>query len=200
MPLAAEARQFFLTGEPEIADRYFPWLVNLMSPAYWVYLAMAVTVLFNAMNGYSRFRLWRIDATREKLEKELEELAGAGLTHEQMRARAPELLPAGSPARETARRLLEQFLDLRARCQRQVGSVFVPMGDEIVLPISGIPDFPGGDDGLPADRLRPLIAVRLLQGQDAAHIAVLSHRAEAATLPKVKRWTPITVLCGSGAR
>ena len=131
LPLAAEARQFFLTGEPEIADRYFPWLVNLMSPAYWVYLAMAVTILFNAMRGYSRFRLWRIDATREKLEKELEELAGAGLTHEQMRARAPELLPAGSPARETARRLLQQFLDLRARCQRQVGSVFVPMGDEI---------------------------------------------------------------------
>ena len=131
LPLAAEARQFFLTGEPEIADRYFPWLVNLMSPAYWVYLAMAVTILFNAMRGYSRFRLWRIDATREKLEKELEELAGAGLTHEQMRARAPELLPAGSPARETARRLLQQFLDLRARCQRQVGSVLVPMGDEI---------------------------------------------------------------------
>ena len=38
LPLAPEAHQFFLTGEPEIADRYFPWLVNLMSPAYWVYL------------------------------------------------------------------------------------------------------------------------------------------------------------------
>src|SRR6516164_8983935 len=34
LPLAPEARQFFLTGAPEIADRYFPWLVNLMSPAY----------------------------------------------------------------------------------------------------------------------------------------------------------------------
>ncbi len=48
LPLAPEARQFFLTGEPELADRYFPWLVNLMSPAYWVYLVMAVTILFNA--------------------------------------------------------------------------------------------------------------------------------------------------------
>ena len=36
--LAPSAHQFFLTGEPELADRYFPWLVNLMSPAYWVYL------------------------------------------------------------------------------------------------------------------------------------------------------------------
>jgi hypothetical protein len=47
MPLAREAHQFFLTGEPEIADRYFPWLVNFMSPAYWVYLLMAATILFN---------------------------------------------------------------------------------------------------------------------------------------------------------
>ena len=36
--LAPSAHQFFLSGEPEIADRYFPWLVNIMSPAYWVYL------------------------------------------------------------------------------------------------------------------------------------------------------------------
>ncbi|HEX4554449.1 MAG TPA: TAXI family TRAP transporter solute-binding subunit, partial [Xanthobacteraceae bacterium] len=74
LPLASEAHQFFRTGEPELADRYFPWLVNLMSPAYWVYLVMAVTVLFNAMNGYSRFRLWRLDAAREKLEAELKAL------------------------------------------------------------------------------------------------------------------------------
>jgi hypothetical protein len=67
LPLASSAQQFFLTGEPEIADRYFPWLVNLISPAYWVYLFMAVTILFNGMKAYSRFRLWRIDAAREKL-------------------------------------------------------------------------------------------------------------------------------------
>src|SRR5215475_4322698 len=68
LPLAPEAHQFFLKGEPEVADRYFPWLVNLMSPAYWVYLVMAVTILFNGMRGLSRFRLWRIDAARERLE------------------------------------------------------------------------------------------------------------------------------------
>jgi len=39
-PLAPEAVQFFRTGQPEVADRYFPWLVNLMSPVYWVYLVM----------------------------------------------------------------------------------------------------------------------------------------------------------------
>src|SRR5215468_4483322 len=49
MPLTRESNQFFLSGEPAMADRYFPWLVNLLSPAYWVYLVMAVTILFNAM-------------------------------------------------------------------------------------------------------------------------------------------------------
>ena len=44
-PLADEAREFFASGQPEIADKYFPWLVNLMSPAYWIYLAMGATVI-----------------------------------------------------------------------------------------------------------------------------------------------------------
>src|SRR5262245_61649056 len=52
VPLAPEAQQFFLNGEPNIADRYFPWLVNLLSPAYWVYLVMAVTIPFNAIPLY----------------------------------------------------------------------------------------------------------------------------------------------------
>jgi hypothetical protein len=61
---------------------------------------MAVTILFNLMKGYSRFRLWRIDAAREKLETALKELVDPSLTqkrigavrrraeHETIRARA----------------------------------------------------------------------------------------------------------------
>src|SRR5262249_31526158 len=104
LPLAVEARQFFWTGEPEVADRYFPWLVNLMSPAYWVYLAMAVTVLFNGMNVYSRFRLWRLDAAREKLVAEIKTLADPRLTtHVQIRAQSGERVMSASerPAPES---------------------------------------------------------------------------------------------------
>ena len=79
-PLGDEARQFFANGEPELADRYFPLLVNLMSPGYWIYLAMAVTILFNGSNAYSRLRLWRIDANREGLEDRLKALTGLGST------------------------------------------------------------------------------------------------------------------------
>jgi len=131
VPLAREAHQFFLTGEPELADRYFPWLVNLMSPAYWVYLFMAVTILFNLMKGYSRFRLWRIDAAREKLETALKELVDPSLTHAQMRAVADEQAMASPERRAAAQAIMDRLLALRARCQRQTNSVVTPMGDEM---------------------------------------------------------------------
>jgi TRAP-type uncharacterized transport system substrate-binding protein len=131
LPLAPEAHQFFLTGEPEIADRYFPWLVNLMSPAYWVYLVMAVTILFNALKAFSRFRLWRIDAAREKLETALKELVDPVLTHAQMRAVPVERVMAVPERRAAAQAIMERLVELRARCQRQTSSLVTPMGDEM---------------------------------------------------------------------
>jgi TRAP-type uncharacterized transport system substrate-binding protein len=127
--LAAEAHQFFLSGEPEFADRYFPWLGNLMSPAYWVYLVMAMTILFNAMKAYSRFRLWRIDAAREKLETSLKALVEPGLTHSQMRTVSTECV--SRQQRAEAEAILNRLAELRARCQRQTSSFVTPMGDEM---------------------------------------------------------------------
>jgi len=131
LPLAPEAHQFFLTGEPEVADRYFPWLVNLMSPAYWVYLVMAVTVLFNALKAFSRFRLWRIDAAREKLETSLKDLIDPGLTHAQMRAAPVEPVMAVPERRAAAQAIMDRLMELRVRCQRQTSSMVTPMGDEM---------------------------------------------------------------------
>jgi len=130
LPLAREAHQFFLSGEPEIADRYFPWLVNLMSPAYWVYLVMAITILFNLMNAYSRFRLWRIDAARERLETATKELVDPGLTLAQIRA-ASEGSATALQVRESGQEIMDQLLTLRARCEHQTNSIFTPMGDEM---------------------------------------------------------------------
>lgn len=131
LPLAPEARQFFVSGEPEIADRYFPWLVDIMSPAYWVYLFMAVTILFNAMRGVSRFRLWRIDSAREKLAARLEQVMGPKLGRDQLRAGTVKY-PLVEPASRTiALSIVDQLTDLRARCQRYVNSAVTPMGDEM---------------------------------------------------------------------
>ena len=132
LPLAPSARQFFQTGEPEFADRYFPWLVNLMSPAYWVYLVMAVTVLFNGMNMYSRFRLWRLDAAREKLAGEIKTLVDPSLTtHAQIRAQPPERVMAAPERRAAAASIMTRLKELRERCRRQANSIFAPMGNEM---------------------------------------------------------------------
>ena len=130
-PLADEARQFFARGEPELADKYFPWLVNLMSPAYWIYLAMAVTVLFNASNAYSRFRLWRIDANREILESRLRALVGPGLTREQFKTLSPEATIRSPQDRKAAEDLMKELEALHLRCQEQLSSIVTPMGSEM---------------------------------------------------------------------
>jgi TRAP transporter TAXI family solute receptor len=131
MPLASESHQFFLSGEPAPADRYFPWLVNVLSPAYWVYLIMAVTILFNAMMLFSRFCLWRIDAAREKLDIALKQLVNPELTHAQMRAVPPDHVVAAPERRVLAQSILDQLVALRGRCQRQASSIVTPLGDEM---------------------------------------------------------------------
>ena len=130
-PLADEARQFFANGEPELADRYFPLLVNLMSPGYWIYLAMAVTILFNASNTYSRFRLWRIDANREGLESRLKALTGLGSTPDHVKMLPPEAVIKTPQDRKAAEDLIKDFDVLRLRCQEQLGSIVTPMGSEM---------------------------------------------------------------------
>jgi TRAP-type uncharacterized transport system substrate-binding protein len=143
-PLADEAREFFASGQPEIADKYFPWAVNLMSPAYWIYLAMGATVLLNAMGVYSRFRLWRIDANRGLLETRLKALAYPGLNEEQIKARAhssitrdqikalpPENVIQTPQDRKAAEELIRDFDALHRRCEEQLVSYFTPMGSEM---------------------------------------------------------------------
>jgi uncharacterized protein len=130
-PLADEARQFFTNGEPELADRYFPRLVNLMSPAYWIYLAMAVTILFNTSNAYSRFRLWRIDANRQILESRLKALSGLGATPEHMKTLPPEAVIKTPQDREAAEDLIKDLEGLRLRCEEQLRSIVTPMGSEM---------------------------------------------------------------------
>ncbi len=130
-PLADEARQFFTNGGPELADRYFPRLVNLMSPAYWIYLAMAVTILFNASNAYSRFRLWRIDANRQILESRLKALTGLGATPEHVKTLPPEAVIKTPQDRAAAEDLIKDLEGLRLRCEEQLRSYVTPMGSEM---------------------------------------------------------------------
>ena len=142
-PLADEAREFFASGEPELADKYFPWLVNLMSPAYWIYLAMAATILLNAVGAYSRFRLWRIDANRgisrpasgrspiRSSAPQIKAPAAPGLTREQIKALPPEAVIQTPEDRKAAEELMRDFDALRRRCEDQLKSLVTPMGREM---------------------------------------------------------------------
>ena len=114
-PLSDEAREFFATGEPELADKYFPWLVNLMSPAYWIYLAMAATILLNAVGAYSRFRLWRIDANRGILRVAAD---GARPSRSQPRSRSGAIAHSGL-TREQIKSLPPRQSSRRRRIERR---------------------------------------------------------------------------------
>ena len=133
LSLSPEAKQFFLTGEPEFADRYFPWLVDVMSPVYWVYLVMAVTALFNGLKGLTRFRLWRIDAAREKLEAEVRKLTGDIVSHGVGPHFTTNELLIDQKTRGAAQDLLSRLTMLRARCERRAKSFATPMGDEMLF-------------------------------------------------------------------
>jgi hypothetical protein len=97
---------------------------------------MAVTILFNLMNTYSRFRLWRIDAAREKIETSLKELVDPRLTHAQMCAVPGERAMATSNKRDVAEAIMERLLELRDRCRRQTSSLFTPWGTRCFIAIS----------------------------------------------------------------
>jgi hypothetical protein len=105
--------------------------LGLMSPAYWIYLAMAVTILFNTLSAYSRFRLSRIDANRELLQSRLKALVGLGSTPEHIRTLPPKAIIETSQDRKTAEDLMRDLEALRVRCQAQARSMVTPMGNEM---------------------------------------------------------------------
>ncbi len=134
LPLASAARGFFDQEGPELADEYVPWLVDVMPPANWAYILMAVSLLFNAMGFGHRFRLWRIDAARVKLEAELGALFGPTTTLGDIARATPEEAAHAhdTPAhRARIEEIVRELEELAARSRRQSLSVLVPMGQEM---------------------------------------------------------------------
>jgi hypothetical protein len=131
LPLATAARQFLVSGEPDFADRYLPWLVDVMPPTNWVYVVMTFSVLVNAMSIANRFRLWRMDQRRERLDDRAGELWGHELSYAQIRALDPARALPTPEKRTAAEGLLDDFLALRRLCHAQASSLLVPMGQEM---------------------------------------------------------------------
>ena len=131
LPLSHAAADYFANGGPELADQYVPWLVDVMPPANWAYVVMGVSLLFNAMGFGHRFRLWRIDAARVKLESELARLFPPSTTLGDIRRTRPEGPLATGPARAEIDRVVGALEELAQRSRRYSLSVLVPMGQEM---------------------------------------------------------------------
>jgi hypothetical protein len=104
-----------------------------MSPAYWIYFAMAATVLFNALKGLSRFRLWRIDAAREKLEADVRQIAGDVVIYAPIPDLSTRGLMVDQERRAAAQDILDRLAKLRSRCQHHAKAFSTPMGDEMLF-------------------------------------------------------------------
>jgi len=132
LPYAAAARSYYATGEPDLLGVYAPRVIDIMPTASWLRLALGISVLFNVLGLANRFRLWRLDDSRVKLELAISQL------FQQPRIKVGEIArsrPAAGlqPAEvDTAVQALIEKLDaLYGRCRRQSVSLLVPMGGEM---------------------------------------------------------------------
>ena len=91
LPLASASQSFFEDGGPDLATQHVPWAMDIMPLSNWIYAITAVSVLFNLMGLWSKFRLWRIDAHRVKAEERLPALFRPGITPAEIARLGPDL-------------------------------------------------------------------------------------------------------------
>lgn len=128
---SAATKRFIENGGPDFAERHVPWLVAVLPPANLLMVVTVVSLLFNAMGIGNRFRLWRIDVSRVRLDQTIRDALGQRLTREEI----DELEPADEHLEprlvKTLDDVLEELAELRARCREHSQSMLVPMGQEM---------------------------------------------------------------------
>jgi TRAP-type uncharacterized transport system substrate-binding protein len=131
LPLAPAAKAFFDDEGPDLVGLYAPWVVDILPVATWVQLFVAFSVLFSGMALLHRFRLWRIDANRTTIERDIPALFGQGVTVGDIATMAAAERHRTPDARAWLDALIERLHALSERCRRQSLSVLVPMGEEM---------------------------------------------------------------------
>lgn len=128
---APAARSYFDNQGPDPVGEYVPWFIDIMPMARWVQLFFAFSVLFGAQALWHRFRLWRLDAGRVRIEDDVARLFAPGTTVAEMAAVAPSAAQRTPEARAQVDAAIEQLDALAQRCRRQSLSILVPMGQEM---------------------------------------------------------------------
>jgi hypothetical protein len=131
LPLSPVAANFLRDEGPDALGTYAPWAVDILPLPTWIQLGVALSLLFSGMAFGHRFNLWRIDAQRVRIEREIPALFHPGVTLGQIAETQPDA--AAQPQQERARvgDLLARLDALAERCRRMSLSILVPMGEEM---------------------------------------------------------------------
>ena len=130
-PMAPAARSYYDNDGPDLLGVYAPWAVDIMLTSSWIQLFFAISVLFNAMALMHRFRLWRIDVARVRIESEVHRMFGAGTTVHEIATMQPTDAHRTPQARAALDSTMERLGALFERSRRQSLSMLVPMGQEM---------------------------------------------------------------------
>ena len=131
LPMSPVAANFYSAEGPDLLGKYAPWAVDIMPMPTWIQLGVAFSVLFSGMALWHRFRLWRIDANRVKLEREVAALLEPGATIDSIAEMPLDARNLPPDARAQLDDLMLHLSALSEKCREQSLSVLVPMGEEM---------------------------------------------------------------------
>lgn len=131
LPYHAHAQAYLDNHGPELLDEYAPWLADNIPLGNLVLLIMAVSILFNLMGAGHRFRLWRIDAGRVRLEGILPDIFGPEVVIQEIATLQPTASHRQPEKKQRLEALIQQLDELKSRVRRHSLSVLVPMGQEM---------------------------------------------------------------------
>ena len=122
------AKEYYVNEGPGFADEYIPWLVDIMPLGNWFYIAMSLSVLFNAMTLGHKIRLWRVDANRDKAFQIVRDALGEKLTPAEIATLQP--TDEHRARRDRIDAALRDLDALRVKTRKHENSILVPMGHE----------------------------------------------------------------------
>ena len=131
LPMSPVAVNFYSNEGPDVLGKYAPWAVDIMPLPTWIQLGVAFSILFSGMALFHRFRLWRIDANRVKIERDVAALLEPGASVDSIAGMTLDPRHALPHARQELDELLLRLQALYEKCRQQALSVFVPMGEEM---------------------------------------------------------------------
>ncbi len=132
LAMSSVATEYFDNHGPQIVDEYLPRVVDVIPLSNFMTFVMGISVLFNVMSILNRFRLWRLDTRRVRLERELRELFGGGITRGELDLLDPHDTLTTYEQRERFDGIVLRLRELLEVCRKQAASFLVPMGQEMV--------------------------------------------------------------------